>query len=113
MREDVSPCNRRDAESDDEAEHLQPGLNEAGTFDVDEVTGKEEDGTEVASSSEKIDQTSNGDIRYAEKPDINNGVFGYLEFVENKDRYEETSNDEESNDRCRLENAVYVSTKWL
>lgn len=113
MRKDVSPCDRGDAKREDKAKHLQPGLNEAGTFDIDEVTGKEEDGTEVASPSEKIDQTSDGDIRDAEKADVNNGVFGYLELVENKNRYEETSNDEENNDRCGLGNAVYVSVKSL
>jgi len=96
---DVSPGDRGDAKGKVEAEHLQPRLNETGTFDINEIAGKEKDGSEVASSGKKIDQTSNGDVWDVEKADVNNGVFGYLELVENKDRYEETPNDEKSNNR--------------
>lgn len=94
LGKDVSTRDRGDAEGKDKAEHLEPGLNEVGTFDIDEVAGKEEDGTEIASSSEEINQTSDGDVWDIEKADINDGMFGYLELIESKDRYEETTDDE-------------------
>jgi len=68
--------------------------HQAGPFDIDEVTGKEEDRPKVSRAGEKVDETCDGNIGYPKQVDVDDGVFGYIEFVVDEYGDETAPNDE-------------------
>lgn len=76
--------------------------HQARTFNVDKVTGEEEDTAKVARASKKVDKASNGNVWYPEQVNVDDGLLSHVEFVVDKDGDKTPPKNEQRNDSCRL-----------